>query len=165
MAIKRMNHAVLYVRDAEKSADFYKQVLGFSEVFGRPGARFLRAPASANDHDLGLFSIGEQASASSAGRATVGLYHLAWEVSTLGELQQVADRLQQAGALYGATDHVTTKSVYARDLDGIEFEVMWMVPPSQLREEERDGRVMMARLDLAANIQRFGADLQGGPET
>ena len=29
MPIKRLNHAVLYVRDAERSSAFYSEVLGF----------------------------------------------------------------------------------------------------------------------------------------
>ena len=47
---------------------------------GFPGAVFMRAPGSTNDHDLGLFSVGSSAGPSSAGRQSVGLYHLAWEV-------------------------------------------------------------------------------------
>ena len=58
MAIKRMNHAVLYVRDAEKTYEFYRDVLGFRVVMEMPGAKFLQAPDSDNDHDLGLFTIG-----------------------------------------------------------------------------------------------------------
>ena len=53
-----------------------------------PGAAFLRAPGSTNDHDLGLFGIGLGEGASAAGRGTVGLYHLAWEVDTLADLAE-----------------------------------------------------------------------------
>ena len=128
MAIKRMNHAVLYVRDAEKTYEFYRDVFGFRVVMEVPGAKFLQAPDSDNDHDLGLFSIGEAAGPSSAGRSTVGLYHIAWEVQTLGDLREIAQKLQEAGALTGATDHSTTKALYGKDPDGLEFEVCWIVP-------------------------------------
>ncbi len=95
MAVKRLNHAVLYVRDAEKTANFYETVLDFERLpMGFPGAVFMRAPGSTNDHDLGLFSIGEQAGPSGAGRDTVGLYHLAWEVETLADLEELAGRLE-----------------------------------------------------------------------
>jgi len=73
MAIHRLNHAVLYVRNVERSVAFYREVLGFALIEGMQslhGAAFLRAPDSTNDHDLGLFEIGEQAAASAAGRAT-----------------------------------------------------------------------------------------------
>src|SRR4029077_18593952 len=80
MAIKRMNHAVLYVRDADRTFAFYRDVLGFRMVGEMPGAKFLQAPDSTNDHALALFSVGMEAGASAAGRGTVGLYHIAWEV-------------------------------------------------------------------------------------
>ena len=38
MPIARLNHAVLYVRDAERSADFYTEVLGFRRLTTMPGA-------------------------------------------------------------------------------------------------------------------------------
>src|SRR5438552_19078854 len=93
MPIARLNHAVLYVRDAERSAAFYTEVLGFRRLTTMPGAVFLQAPGSTNDHDLGLFSIGETAGPSDAGHGTVGLYHLAWEVDTLDELDRIAHLL------------------------------------------------------------------------
>jgi catechol-2,3-dioxygenase len=161
MAIKRMNHAVLYVRDADKSFEFYRDVLGFRVVGEMPGAKFLQAPDSANDHDLGLFSIGE-AGDSTAGRATVGLYHLAWEVQTLGDLQEIAMRLANAGALIGATDHSTTKALYARDPDGLEFEVCWLVPTQFLDDDVVAAKTKMRPLDIDADIARYGLETVGG---
>ena len=85
MTVSRLNHAVLYVRDASRSAEFYVDVMGFSKVMEMGGGQavFLRAGGSTNDHDLGLFSVGAEAAPSPAGRNAVGLYHLAWEVGTL----------------------------------------------------------------------------------
>ena len=65
---------------------------------------------------------------SAAGRSTVGLYHLAWEVDTLAELERVAGRLAEVNALVGMSDHGTTKSLYGQDPDGLEFEVVWLIP-------------------------------------
>src|SRR3954447_18701214 len=120
MPVTRLNHAVLYVRDVERSVQFYADTLGFRTVMAMPGAAFLQASGSSNDHDLGLFEIGAEAGESGAGRTTVGLYHLAWEVDTLEELERVGTRLSAAGALVGASDHGTTKALYAKDPDGIE---------------------------------------------
>ena len=87
MPITRLNHAVLYVRDVAVTQEFYEQVLGFRTLIFVPGrAAFFQAPGSTNDHDLGTFQIGSGAGPSSAGRSTVGLYHLAWEVDTLSDL-------------------------------------------------------------------------------
>jgi len=56
--IKRLNHLVLWVRDAQVSLGFYRDVLGFSIVeMPSPQAVFLRANGSDNHHDLGLFTL------------------------------------------------------------------------------------------------------------
>jgi catechol 2,3-dioxygenase-like lactoylglutathione lyase family enzyme len=164
--VTRLNHAVLYVRDVERSVAFYTDVLGFRRVDMTPegfgGAAFLQAPGSTNDHDLGLFEIGAGAGPSAAGRATVGLYHLAWEVDTLAELERLASDLSAAGALVGSSDHGTTKSLYAQDPDGLEFEVAWIVPADQLDDEARSARARIGRLDLGREQARYGADTEGG---
>ena len=163
MAIKRMNHAVLYVRDADRTTEFYRDVLGFRVVGEFPGtAKFLQAPDSTNDHDLALFTIGPNAGDSTAGRATVGLYHIAWEVQTLGDLQEIALKLQEAGALVGATDHSTTKALYAKDPDGLEFEVCWLVPAQFLNDEVVAAKTELRPLNLQADIERYGLETVGG---
>ena len=160
MAIHRLNHAVLYVRDAERSADFYSRMFGFRRLpFEFPGAVFMQAPDSHNDHDLGLFSIGSAAAASAAGRSAVGLYHLAWEVDTLADLVEIRDKLLDEGALVGATDHGTTKALYGRDPDGLEFEVCWLVPADLVPE---GATPTSRRLDLEGEIERYGAETRGG---
>ncbi|MEX1178538.1 MAG: VOC family protein [Nitriliruptor sp.] len=165
MGITRLNHAVLYVRDAERHARFYADVLGFHEVVrmslggGRQGV-FMRAPGSTNDHDVAFFGLGAELGDSTAGRATVGLYHLAWEVPTLADLADHAAKLSAAGALVGASDHVATKALYARDPDGLEFEVSWIVPVELLGDGEAD-EPTIAPLDLDADIARFGAETRG----
>ena len=163
MAISRLNHAVLYVRDADRSAAWYEEALGFRRLdLGArlKGAAFLRADGSTNDHDLGLFSVGDQAPL--PGRGAVGLYHLAWEVETLDQLEELSERLSRLGSLVGATDHGTTKSLYAKDPDGIEFEVCWVVPADLIDDEAVAGKTTLKPLDLAAAKARYGATTRGG---
>ncbi len=166
MPITRLNHAVLYVRNVARSVAFYTEALGFRVLPMTPdgfsGAAFLQAPGSTNDHDIGLFEIGDNAGSSTAGRSSVGLYHLAWEVDTLGELERLAQVLSDRGALVGATDHGTTKSLYGRDPDGLEFEIAWIVPADLLDDVALDGRRQLARLDLEREKQRYGATTAGG---
>lgn len=166
MPITRLNHAVLYVRDVDVSVAFYSDVLGFRKLDMLPdgfdGAAFLQAEGSTNDHDLGLFQIGSEAGASTAGRSTVGLYHLAWEVDTLTELSRIREALGGAGALTGASDHSTSKSLYGKDPDGIEFEVAWFVPVHKLDDDVLEGRKGIGRLDLDAELERYGAGTVGG---
>jgi catechol 2,3-dioxygenase-like lactoylglutathione lyase family enzyme len=174
MPVTRLNHAVLYVRDVERSVAFYRDVLGFRPVPMTPdgfrGAVFLQAPGSTNDHDLGLFEIGGTDAGGSGGAGperhgsgrSVGLYHLAWEVDTLDELERLATALGEAGALVGASDHSTTKSLYAKDPDGIEFEVAWVVPADLLDQATLDGRTSIRPLDIPREKARYGGATRGG---
>ena len=79
----------------------------------------------------------------------------------LRELQQVAERLSSMGALVGASDHGTTKALYAHDPDGIEFEVSWLVPADRIDDAVLAAKATTKRLDLAAEIGRYGADTPG----
>jgi catechol-2,3-dioxygenase len=164
MAIFRLNHAVLYVRDVAASVAFYRDVLGFGYTENgnlSQGAAFLRAPGSTNDHDLGLFQIGTEAGPSGAGKTSVGLYHLAWEVDTLGDLEDLAKTLADAGALAGSTDHGTTKSLYGKDPDGLEFEIVWIIPGTLITAEDRQ-KPGISRLDLAAEVAKYGREARSG---
>ncbi|MDZ4827442.1 MAG: VOC family protein [Actinomycetota bacterium] len=153
-AVRRLNHAVLYVRDARRSATFYEEAFGFEAIteVGAGAAVFLRAAGGENHHELGLFSIGPDAPGPEQGR--VGLYHLAWEVDTIQDLAVMRERLNGMGALSGQSDHGATKSLYAHDPDGNEFEVMWMVPREQWGDDDR--AAVVRHLDLDAEIARFG---------
>ena len=162
MPITRLNHAVLYVRDADRSTAFYTEVLGFRVVNSFPGAAFLQASGSTNDHDLALFGIGAAAGPSQAGRSTVGLYHLAWEVDTLDELGRLQKVLAERGSLAGASDHGTTKALYAKDPDGIEFEVSWIVPAALIDDAAVKAKAASRPLDVEREKQRYGADTRGG---
>ena len=160
MPVTRLNHAVLFVRDIERTVAFYRDALGFRVKVEIPGREsFLQAEASTNDHDLGVFAVGEGAGDSPAGRGAVGLYHLAWEVDTLEELQRIAAKLAELDAVVGATDHGTTKAIYGKDPDGLEFEVCWLVPADRLTEDIAIGN---RPLDLAAEIARYGGQTRGG---
>ncbi len=150
--IKRLNHAVLWVRDAQRSLRFYRDVLGF-EVVEAPSeqALFLRANGSDNHHDLGLFGIGTQAPAPTRGQQ-VGLYHLAWEVEGLPDLARARAALLAAGALTGESDHGNSMSLYGQDPDGNQFEVFWMLP----REEWERRGFGTRRLDLEGELAGRG---------
>ncbi|MFG2221999.1 VOC family protein [Streptomyces sp. NPDC048644] len=159
MSVRRLNHAVLYVRDVARSVAFYGETLGLTTAEDVPGrAAFLAAPGSLNDHDLGLFAVGAEAPGPEAGR--VGLYHLAWEVGTLGELVAAEERLAARGALVGSSDHLVSKSLYAKDPDGNEFEVMWRVPREDWPGPDEPDR--LRPLDLAAALRRWGPDRETG---
>jgi catechol-2,3-dioxygenase len=152
--IARLNHAVLYVRDLDTSAGFYRRAFGFDEI-SRVGNRmaFLRAKGSTNHHDLGLMAVGP--TAPRPPRGSTGLYHLAWEVPSIEDLARAAEVLNEEGALGGASDHGATKSLYGQDPDGNEFEIMSMVPREDWGQYESEATVQP--LDLQAELRRYGS--------
>ena len=148
----RLNHAVLFVADLERSITFYEDAFGTEIVAREPraDAAFLRMPRSGNHHDLGLFGVGAQAP---RGRGAIGLYHLAWQVDTIEDLEQSRVTLANLGAITGESSHGATKSVYGQDPDGNEFEVMWMLPKQSWGEFANAAPV--DRLDMAAEVGRW----------
>lgn len=152
--VTRLNHAVLYVSDVKRSLDFYAKAFGFT-VVDRMGdqAVFLRAAQTENHHDLALMSVG--ANAPRPAPRSVGLYHLAWQVATIEELAEMATALTGLDALTGMSDHGVSKSLYGKDPDGIEFEIMFEVPRDQWGQYEQQAVVMP--LNLEQEVQRFGS--------
>jgi catechol-2,3-dioxygenase len=149
----RLNHAVLFGADLERSLRFYTEVFGMEVVTREPrfNAAFLRLARSGNHHDLGLFGVGPQAPPKR--RGAIGLYHLAWQVDTIDDLAQAREDLTAAGAYTGESSHGATKSVYGADPDGNEFEVMWMLPREDWGVYESQATV--EALDLQAELDRW----------
>ena len=148
----RLNHAVLFVSDLERSVAFYQQAFDMAVMAREPraNAAFLRLPRSGNHHDLGLFGVGEQPPRPPG---SLGLYHLAWQVDTIEELEEARLTLANLDAYTGESSHGATKSVYGRDPDGNEFEVMWMLPKASWGELADAAPV--DRLDLPDEVRRW----------
>ena len=150
--ITKLNHAVLFVRELDRTVDFYRRAFGFEVISETTGkAAFLRARNSANHHDLGLLAT---PSRTREPLGSPGLYHLAWEVPTIEDLARAKTTLGELGALVGESDHGATKSLYGRDPDGNEFEVMWLVPREKWGEHEHSAQT--ARLDLEQELELHG---------
>jgi catechol-2,3-dioxygenase len=150
----RLNHAVLFVTDLARSERFYTEVFDMAVALreSRANAVFLRLPRSGNDHDLGLMGVGP--SAPPKRRGGIGLYHLAWQVDTVDDLEQARKALAEAGAYTGESSHGgTTKSVYGADPDGNEFEIMWVLPREQWSAYAT--KAALEPLDLAAEVSRW----------
>ena len=125
IGLRRLQHLVLWVSDVERSVRFYRDVLGFEVRRRYPNAVFLTIPGSADDHDLGLF---QQPGARPPDEGVARMYHSAWEVGDITDLVRARRRLLEAGALVGTSDHGASLSLYAKDPDGLEFEIFWTVP-------------------------------------
>jgi catechol-2,3-dioxygenase len=125
IGLRRLQHLVLWVADVERSVRFYRDVLGFEVKTRYPGAAFLKIPGTPDDHHLGLF---EQAGVRPPDERVARMYHAAWEVGEITDLVRARDRLSEVGSLVGSSDHGVSLSLYAKDPDGLEFEVFWTVP-------------------------------------
>jgi catechol-2,3-dioxygenase len=148
----RLNHAVLFVADLQRSESFYRDVFGMEVIAREPraNAAFLRLPRSGNHHDLGLFGIG---GGSGPKRRGIGLYHLAWQVDTINELAAARQALIDVGAFTGDSSHGATKSIYGADPDGNEFEIMWMLPRHAWGDYEHTAPI--DHLDLTDELARW----------
>ena len=148
----RLNHAVLFVANLERSIGFYQKAFDMRVMAREPraNAAFLRLPRSGNHHDLGLFGVGAQPPRPRGG---LGLYHLAWQVDTIEELEEARLTLANLNAFTGESSHGATKSVYGRDPDGNEFEVMWMLP--QVSWGQFVNAAPVGHLDLPGEVRRW----------
>ncbi len=125
MQARGLYHAVLYVRDLERSRVFYQDVLGFipiGEAFGGRAAAF-RAADHRTHHELLLIQVGDKPGPLQGDR--IGLYHLGIKVGdSLDELRAAKSELEAAGTpIEGMSDHTVTWSLYLRDPDGNELEI------------------------------------------
>ncbi len=132
MAVTELGHLVLYVRDLERSAAFYRDVLGWPQILPEPGTPPVGVAAFSGGrthHELLLIEVGPDAQGIPAGRR-VGLYHFGLKVGESDdELRQALARVQAAGAtVVGASDHRVTHSLYLLDPDGNEIELYIDVP-------------------------------------
>ena len=125
IGLKRLQHLVLWVSNVERSVRFYRDILGFEVKTQSPRAAFLRIPGSPDDHHLGLF---EHTGVPGPHEGVARMYHSAWEVGDITDLVRARGRLMEASALVGSSNHGVSLSLYAKDPDGLEFEIFWTVP-------------------------------------
>jgi catechol-2,3-dioxygenase len=136
--VRHVGHVVLKVRDIERSARFYRDVLGLKEVaranFGRPMAFF---STGQNHHDIALLEVGAEAPAPEPNG--VGLYHVALVIgTTLDELRAAKAHLEAHGyTKLRLTDHQVTQSIYLDDPDGNGVELYVNADPAIWREDPR----------------------------
>jgi catechol-2,3-dioxygenase len=137
MEVQELGHIVLYVRNVQRSAAFYRDVLGWRQIMpaadetpgiGFPAAAF-SAPSGRTHHELLLIEVGDDATAVPEGRR-IGLYHFGLKIGDTDDaLRQALAELRAAGAtVVGASDHTVTHSLYIEDPDGNEIELYVDVP-------------------------------------
>ena len=137
MEVKELGHIVLYVRNLERSAKFYRDVLGWTPIPPeRESKRSVAFSSGRTHHELLLIEVGEDAPPPSRGRRA-GLYHFGLKIGTTDEeLKDAIQVLEEKGVtMVGASDHTVTHSLYILDPDGNEIELYIDVQPEVWRED------------------------------
>jgi catechol-2,3-dioxygenase len=118
MALKKLGHVVLKVRDLDRSEAFYTNVVGLRVTGRLPGRMvFLGVPGNEDSHDLALWKVGPDAAAAESKQ--VGLFHVAWQVERSEDLEPLYRHLLAMGvAVQGTMDHGANLSISFEDPDG-----------------------------------------------
>jgi catechol 2,3-dioxygenase len=121
MRIHELGHIVFYVGNLERSANFYREVLGFTEV-ARKGW-FALFSSGRTHHELLLIEVGGAPRAKDHLRP--GFYHAGFKIGdTDDELIAAYRELKASGVkIVGTADHTVTHSLYVEDPDGNELEL------------------------------------------
>lgn len=132
----RLGHVNLYVRNAERSRDWYAKVLGLHTYHYRPGrAAFMSADREIS-HEIALIQVGETAPAPTRGQ--VGLSHMAWMVESLDALVVAYQRLKDNDIRIDAiVDHGISLGIYFRDPDGHGLELTFEQPRAEWPRQEQ----------------------------
>ena len=125
-----LQHVNIYVRNAERSKEWYEDLLGLHTYEYRPGwAAFMSADAE-QSHEVALMQVGDDAPLQRKGQ--VGLNHMAWRLESLDDLKEFYDRIKAKGQpIEHISDHGISLGIYLRDPDGNGVEVFYELPRDQ----------------------------------
>jgi len=125
-----LGHINLYVRNAERSKQFYEDVLGLHTYHYRPGWAAFMSADKEKSHEVALMQVGDDAPLQQKGQ--VGLNHMAWMVNSLDDLKAAYWRLKEKGVkIDRISDHGLSLGIYFRDPDGNGLEVSYELPREQ----------------------------------
>ena len=127
---KQLGHLVMRVRDLERSVDFYTRVMGLTIMERSPSGTVFMAANTEKSHELAIRAIGLDAPGPDSSR--VGQAHMAWQMETFEDLQELYSRLKDNKVrIQRIGNHGISLGVYLLDPDDNEIEVYYEMPKSQ----------------------------------
>ena len=132
---KYLGHVNLYVRNAERSKEWYENVLGLHTYDFMPGRAAFMSANKEESHEIALMEVGESAPGPQPGG--VGLNHMAWRMESLEDLKDLYHHLkEQKVPIDRVNDHGISLGVYFHDPDGNGLEVYYELPRSEWGREK-----------------------------
>lgn len=132
---KSLGHVNIYVRNAERSRQWYEDVLGLHTYDFMPGRAAFMSADKEISHEIALMEVGDDAMGPQQGQ--VGLNHMAWYMNSLEDLKELYLRMKEKGvAIDRVSDHGLSLGIYLQDPDGNGIEVSYELPRSEWGREE-----------------------------
>lgn len=145
-----LSRVELNVGNLRASADFYRR-LGFTEIASTGSQSRLGTGGRV------LLVLHSGPNLRTRQPPVAGLYHFAILIPSLADLAQFADHGQNLGLrLTGASDHLVSRSLYFKDVDGNGIEVY--ADRSRDTWEWNDGRVSMTSIPLDSVALAAGSE-------
>ena len=133
---KYLGHVNIFVRNAERSQQWYADVLGlhtYDLISGR--AAFMSADLE-QSHEVALIQVGADAPGPQKGQ--VGLNHMAWMMHSLDDLKEIYQRLKDKHVpIARVSDHGISVGIYFHDPDGNGVEVSYELPRSEWFSQDK----------------------------
>jgi len=151
---ERIGHVVIKVRDLERSARFYSEVMGLQVMKMEPGFKMGFFACNGRDHhEIAAIEVGPDAP--SPQLHAIGLSHIAFRLCDEAHLRAAYDDLKAHGIkIVTAVNHGVTKSVYFMDPDGHQLEVYCDGLPDEVAKFP-DPYAGMGKLDFASDAPDF----------
>ena len=142
---KFLGHINMYVRNAERSRDWYEDLLGLhTYIFERGVAAFMSADLNVS-HEIALTEVGENAPLPQ--KEQIGLNHMAWYMESLDDLKELYHRIKEKNIdIERVADHGLSIGIYIRDPDGNGVEVSYEFPRAQWGREQGQRTTQKGRL-------------------
>jgi len=135
-----LGHVALRVRDVDRAAAFYTEVVGLTLRKQMYGITFLGIREDAS-HEIALMPL--PADAADPDPSRVGMYHFAWEMDTFEDLETLHARLLERNVRIGGySPDPNSANVMFFDPEGNEMEAIWEPTQAEIDRIKASGQPM-----------------------